>query len=251
MSTEYIKVVIIDDNIPAIEILETELKKYPNFKVISKAYAGEDGEEVLLKYKPDLLFLDIELPDMLGLDFYDMILPKLTWRMTTIFYSSHEKYAVSAVRLQAFDYLLKPLNKKDLSRAISNFLANRERRNLLQIDEPIIGNKTLSVTTITNDRRIIKIDNVSYFRYISERRLWEIVLIDSITIQLRSTTNAQAILNSRSEFVQIHKSYIINSDYLHAIKDGMCIIHLPSGSKEELKIGKSYKGKLLDKFYNL
>ena len=168
------------------------------------------------------------------------------------FYTSYEKYMLQALRMQAFDFLLKPVSKDDLLLAMNRYYLNKKNTKLPPVLPPHYPiDKPLLITTITNDKVILRPQNIGYFRYNSERKLWEIILDDFRHVILKHNTTAEVILNYGAEFIQIHKTYIININYLSMIQDSTCIMLYPFNTVTELKVSKIYKKKLLDKFYNL
>ena len=89
-------------------------------------YTSYDGEQAILKHKPQLIFLDIELPSSNGLEFLAALHSKIDWEMNIIFYTSYEKYMLQALRMQAFDFLLKPVNQDDLLLAMNRYYLHRK-----------------------------------------------------------------------------------------------------------------------------
>lgn len=247
-----IRTIIIDDHQPSVTILAEELKSFPDIQIAATALTSTKGEEIILKHKPELLFLDIELPDTTGLDFLARLNNKINWKLSVVFYTSYEKYLLQALRLQAFDFLLKPLDKNELKLVMNRFYRNK---NSLEKTFPMLPSipvdKLLSITTVTNDKIILRPQNVGYFKYNSEYKLWEIVLDNFQHLILKHHTTAEVILNYGSEFIQIHKTFIINIHYLGMIQENTCIMLYPFNSVTELKISKIYKKTLLKKFYNL
>lgn len=150
------------------------------------------------------------------------------------------------------DFLLKPVSKDDLLLAMNRYYLNKKNTKLPPVLPPHYPiDKPLLITTITNDKVILRPQNIGYFRYNSERKLWEIILDDFRHVILKHNTTAEVILNYGAEFIQIHKTYIININYLSMIQDSTCIMLYPFNTVTELKVSKIYKKKLLDKFYNL
>lgn len=246
------KVIIIDDDKPSVTVLANELKVYQDVVVVATAFNSHDGEQAILKHKPQLIFLDIELPSINGLEFLAALRSQIDWEMSIIFYTSYEKYMLQALRMQAFDFLLKPVNPNDLLLAMNRYYLNRKNAQPLPIP-PIHypTDKPLLITTITNDKIILRPQNIGYFRYNSERKLWEIVLDDFRHVILKHNTTADVILNYGTEFIQIHKTYIININYLSMIQESACIMLYPFNAVTELKVSKIYRKKLFEKFYNL
>lgn len=246
------KVIIIDDDKPSIAVLSHELKAFQDVAVVATACNSKDGEQVIFKHQPQLLFLDIELPNISGLEFIASLHSRIDWGMSVIFYTSYEKYMLQALRMQAFDFLLKPVSKDDLLLAMNRYYLNKKQVSATTppflpypVDRPLL------INNIINDKIILRPQNIGYFKYNSDRKLWEIVLDDFRHIILRHNTTAEVILNYGTEFIQIHKTYIININYLAMIQSNTCIMLYPFNSVTELKISKMYKKKLFDKFYNL
>lgn len=115
------KILIIDDDETAILQLEKALKKHPLFTVAGVAKNAEKGEQLLFAQRPDILFLDVELPDAQGVEFLNSIKDSINWSMYVVFYSMHSKYILSAFRESAFDYLLKPFEQEELDGILERF----------------------------------------------------------------------------------------------------------------------------------
>lgn len=245
-----IRVVIIDDDKPSVDVLAEALKGFAHVEVVDVAYNGMDGAAAVFAHKPQLLFLDIELPDANGMDFLAGIRQKVAWEMRVVFYTSYERYLLQALRMQAFDFLLKPVDRKELERLLERY--GQEARPLPAVlSGSGNGEKLLLITTIINEKIVLRSRNVGYFRYNSARKLWEVALDDGRCIVLKHNTTAEIILAYGPEFVQIHKTFIINLRYLNLIQGNLCLMLHPFEHVKELKISKLYRKKLLECFYDL
>ena len=111
--------------------------------------------------------------------------------------------------------------------------------------------QSILITTITNDKLIVRPENIGFFKYDSERKLWRVVLNSLQHFILKHQTTAETILNYAPEFIQIHKTYIININYLYLISENSCTLLPPFNKVSELKVSKMYKKKLLDRFYDM
>ena len=111
-----IKSIIIDDENKAVTALEVALMDYcPEVSVVGKANSADEGIKEIQQKHPDLVFLDIEMPGMSGLE----MIEHLTIRnFEVIFVTAYNQYAVRAFRVAAVDYLLKPVNVLDLIQAV-------------------------------------------------------------------------------------------------------------------------------------
>ncbi|PHN03153.1 LytR/AlgR family response regulator transcription factor [Flavilitoribacter nigricans] len=119
------KVIIIDDEAPARSLLREYLSHYPELVIIGEANNGVDGIKLVHEFKPDIVFLDIEMPGMTGLE----VLRHLKESPKVIFSTAYDQYAVNAFELNAVDYLLKPYTRERFNRAVER-LEVRQRQPL-------------------------------------------------------------------------------------------------------------------------
>lgn len=101
---ENLKTVIVDDDESSVDSLCFELKHYDSISVEGIAHTGIAGIKLIEKIKPDLVFLDVELPDMLGMDVIMKLREGLSWSMRIVFYTAYSKYMIDALRNYAFDF---------------------------------------------------------------------------------------------------------------------------------------------------
>lgn len=244
------KVAIVDDDELSLDNLAFGLQKFEDFHVEGTARNGASGKKLIAKVHPDLLFLDVELPDMRGMDLLDSIRESLTWDMKVVFYTAYDKYMVSAIRQSAFDYLLKPFEEEELELIISRFMKRIElERKAVSFPSALVNtSQTFMVFTSTNDMRALRPAEIGYFRYCSERKQWEVVLSGQAPLPLKKSTTAEQIVKYAPCFVQIHQSFIINIDYLMIIKDSKCVLYPPFENVSELLVSKKFKKELQDRY---
>lgn len=244
------KVAIVDDDELSLDNLAFGLQKFEDFHVEGTARNGASGKKLIAKVHPDLLFLDVELPDMRGMDLLDSIRESLTWDMKVVFYTAYDKYMVSAIRQSAFDYLLKPFEEEELELIISRFMKRIElERKAVSFPSALVNtSQTFMVFTPTNDMRVLRPAEIGYFRYCSERKQWEVVLSGQAPLPLKKSTTAEQIVKYAPCFVQIHQSFIINIDYLMIIKDSKCVLYPPFENVSELLVSKKFKKELQDRY---
>lgn len=244
------KVAIIDDDEVALETLGFELRQDARFSLEGSARNAKQGKRLIAKVQPDLLFLDVELPDMTGMELLQEVRDSLSWNMRVVFYTAYDKYMIQAIRESAFDYLLKPFEEQELREILARFVAQAEagQRMLRPAGTPQPAGRTFIVFTPTNDMRALRLAEIGFFRYCSERKLWEVILCNQPPLALRRGTTAEQITQYSSSFVQIHQSYIINIDYLMIIKDCKCLLYPPFDKVTELLVSRKYKKELQDRF---
>lgn len=248
----YYKVVIIDDENASAKALVKELCRYPRFHVDGVAHDAKSGKDMIMRIMPDLLFLDVELPEMYGMELLAEIKDNVNWSMRVVFYTAHDKYLINALRNSAFDFLLKPIDKKEFEVVISRFLLDYESKISLFNKHEIINadNKESSFMVVlpTGEMRMIKSSDVGFFRYASERKLWEAVLITNEIVPLRRNVSAEFLCGYNKNYIQVHQSYIINLDFLVMIHDNICVLCPPFENIKEVTISRKYKKNLMDHF---
>lgn len=247
---ERFRVIIVDDDDVSLENLDFSLRKDTRFQVEGVARNGKQGKKVITKVRPDLLFLDVEMPDMTGMELLQDIRDSISWNMKVVFYTAYDKYMIQAIRESAFDYLLKPFEEQDLQDILERFIRQKEAdsRIVPYAGTPLHAGQTFIVFTPTNDMRALRPAEIGFFRYCSERKQWEVILSQQPPLVLRRGMTAEQIIQYSPCFVQIHQSYIINIDYLMIIKDSKCLLYPPFDKVDELLVSKKYKKELQDRF---
>jgi two-component system, LytTR family, response regulator len=123
---EKLQALIVDDEENARRLLQKLLEETQFFSEIQFAHSVASANNVLSNFSPDLIFLDIKMP---GKDGFSMVHEILQRKINPgiVFVTAYEQYAIQAIKHQAFDYLLKPVNRKELKQCILKFVENRER----------------------------------------------------------------------------------------------------------------------------
>lgn len=243
------KVIVVDDDEMAAEALAFELEKKPEFSLDGIARNARQGKKLIAAVRPDLLFLDVEMPEMTGMELLRDIRDSIIWNMKVVFYTAYDKYMIEAIRGSAFDYLLKPFQPQELDQILHRFLQQMQggqRTGLASMPSSI--SDTFMVYTPTNDMRVLRTSEIGFFRYSSERKLWEVILSNDPPLTLRRGMTADLIIRNLPRCVQIHQSYIINMDYLMLIKDNRCLLYPPFDRVTELLVSKKFKKELQDRF---
>ena len=137
------KVAIVDDDEVALENLSFELGKDARFFLKGTARNGKQGKKLIAKVQPDLLFLDVELPDMTGMELLQEIRDSVSWNMRIVFYTAYDKYMIQAIREAAFDYLLKPFEEQELRDILARFVEQAEA------GQPLVLRRGMTAEQIT------------------------------------------------------------------------------------------------------
>ena len=249
-----VSVVIIDDDLPSVEVVREALAKYPYVDIIGTAISLDEGRKLLKKTKPDLVFLDIEYPDGSGLELFTN---GQKWGPTRfIFYTQYQKYFHEAFRLRAYDYLLKPFDPDEVGLILERYrlegqLPGVTAGDICKMITLRADQAFLSVSTLSGDKLIIPPTSVLFFKYDSDRKIWEAIMTTLERHILKRHTTAESILSYGPEFVRTHKSYIINSIYLGEITQTDIKLLPPFNDIDEIKISKNYRRALLERFYDI
>lgn len=105
------KIIIVDDEKMAANALADKLKEYDETELVGVAYNGMDGLKLLEEKQPDLMFLDVELPDISGIEFLERIDGMTDGRCRVVMYTAHGRYMLPAFRNKAFDFLRSSLSR--------------------------------------------------------------------------------------------------------------------------------------------
>lgn len=256
MEHKIYKVLIIDDSEEDREVLEENLKAYGFFQIVGHLSNGFSAPTFIKDAQPDLLFLDVELPGMQGYEVINKLHDLVTWNMKVVFYTAYPQYMINAIHLSAFDYLLKPFAKKDLDAVINRFMQAMIEEKCMPLCLPLqektaeTNEKTFTIQLPTGDIHVLRHSDIGYFKFNASRRCWEVFLYTQKLLTMRSSINATRILGFSSQFIQIHKSYIINMQHLAVIHADVCIM-FPPFNNVQLPISGKYKKELQNSFIQL
>ncbi|MDE5584810.1 MAG: response regulator, partial [Muribaculaceae bacterium] len=237
-----ITAVIIDDDLPSIRLLAEDLSKREDIQLCATAESLNEGENIIARHQPDLIFLDMKFPEGNGLSWYEKTtLPK---HSKVIFHTCYQRYIHDALSLQVFDFLLKPFDPSELDVIIKRFRAmdRHQPNNIVLAGTPkpsIVSHsnapRLISITSVTNSKIIVNPADIVYFRYMSERKIWECVFYNLKRIILKRQTTAETILGYGSDFVRTHKQYIVNVRYVGIINGNDCVLLPPLDNITEIK----------------
>lgn len=228
--------VIVDDQPSSIDALEKALQDYPEIKIIESTTSLEKAKKAIIRHQPALLFLDIEMPGQSGLEFLTEISPYIRSGMCVVFYSAFNKYMIDALRVSAFDYLLKPFQKEELD-GIVNRVKDKiltGQANTEQFKFHLAKNdRKFAIHTVTGLLLLNRME-VLYFEYLNKLRSWQLMHTNFSTHRLQLNTTSKDILNMNESFVQVSRDYIINIEYLSAIenKTYRCSLYPPFNKLE-------------------
>lgn len=224
-----INCIIVDDEPVAREILENHLGKISAIHVVGSCKNAIEAFNLINSHKIDLIFLDINMPEISGLSFARSI----NKNIKIIFTTAYREYAIDGFDLKAVDYLLKPISFERIFQAINkykneNLVINPETT----ADIPLEQNDFIFVKS---DRKMIKI-NFTEVNYIESLADYLKIHLNDKTILTRETiTSIEAKLPKR-DFLRIHRSYIISISRIESFTNEFVEIN-----KKAIPISRSYK----------
>lgn len=244
------KVYIVDDDPGAMALLKRMLEDYA-VEIIGATDDIEKATADIIEQEPDLLFLDVEMPEKSGLELCTYIRRRVKPDMKIIFYTGYDKYLLEALRREAFDYMLKPASKQELAKIMTRYYENKLSTMQPVAKKDAYDSPIIVIVNPAGEHMLLQTDDIAFFRFNTERRLWEVVTTNDSCFLLRHRTTAETILHYSNNFVQIHKSYIVNTTKIQKIQGNQCILKTPMTHLKELKISKNYRHDLMSTFYDM
>jgi len=222
---------IIDDESNSREVLELMIhENHPEITIAGVASNITEGMELIRTHKPDLLFLDIEMPGGSGFDLVKQLTEPLP---QIIFCTAYGHYAIKAIECSALAYLLKPVSSQKLHEAIekarmkSNPLQLSLQRNVLQEQLSTTREATRFLINTIEDTKVIRFDEVVCC--VAESNYTKIHLSDGTKVLASKTLKDFETILYQPHFFRIHHSYLINLNFIKRIlKSDGCMVELPN-----------------------
>ena len=240
--------IIIDDERKSIELLEWQISNYcPSIKVVATCDSSADGIEAIEKHKPDIVFLDIEMPVMNGFELLEQF---TDIAFSIIFTTSYDQYAIKAIRFSALDYLLKPIDANDLKAAVAKLevkLSKNEQTAEVNQSQPAPNNTHRKRIALTTNESLIFVEpekilfcesssNYTYF-YLTEN--------DKKILISKTLKDIEEIL-VKFDFFRIHNSHLVNMKHVKEfIRGSGGYVVMANGS--HLTVSKTRK----EEFFNM
>lgn len=219
----------VDDEPPALEILKNYISAVPSLELAGSCINGVEALQVLRSTQVDLMFLDIQMPQLLGTD----LIRTLNNPPKVIFTTAFRKFAVEGFELNAVDYLLKPVSFERFLKAVNKVMdLQLSRQPVEAIPEPDISNAYLYFRA---DRKMHKV------------LVNDIIFIESLKDYIKIVTRAKTIITKqsissieerlpKSSFIRIHRSFIVSLDKIQSYTTELIAI-----GNAELPVSRMYR----------
>ncbi|GET22525.1 LytR/AlgR family response regulator transcription factor [Prolixibacter denitrificans] len=237
--SKIIHCIIVDDEPIAREILESHLKKIDSIHIEASCKNALEAFQIINSKKVDLIFLDINMPDISGLSFAKSI----NRNIKVIFTTAYREYAVDGFDLQAVDYLLKPISFARLFQAVNKYFDE----NLASIQENATETEEeqSDFIFVRSDRKMIKV-NFSDILYIESLSDYVKIHLDKKTVVTRETITSIEGKLPQKDFIRTHRAYIVSLSKL----DSFTNEYVEIGQKM-VPVSRTYKNAVMNRLENL
>lgn len=219
-----IKALIVEDNVFMATVLHDLLKEHAtDIAVLDIANTGKKALQLIASKKPDVVFLDIELPDMTGFELLQQV-DDINFK--TIFTTAHSHYAIRAFRFNALDYLIKPIKETELDEAVKRLLKSAD--NKIEVKHAL---SNLELKSVENQKLVLPTQNgtlrlpLKQITYIEGERNYSFIYLSNGSRELSSKNLAyfEDILIDKN-FFRSHRSYLVNRYHINALKSDQFVL---------------------------
>ena len=235
MSTK-ISCIIVDDEPTARDIITDHLSKIDKIEVKAVCSNALEAFNCINTQKIDLIFLDINMPEISGISFAKSI----NTSIKIIFTTAYREYAIDGFDLHAVDYLLKPISFERLLNAITNYFEVYHK----VVQPKIIENHTNEFIFVRSDRRMKKVNFVDII-YLESYSDYVKIYCDSEIITTRETISNMEAKLPQKQFMRIHRSYIITISKIDSFSNEEIILN-----NKSIPISRNYKSEVLGRLEN-
>lgn len=218
-----------EDEKPAQEVFLHYLHNYQELELVQVLSNAFDAHDVLRKIPIDVLFLDIQLPGLTGID----LLKGLEKPPLVVITSAYDEYAIEAFDLQVFDYLLKPYSLARFHKTVQRLKAQYDPK-----QSNLSPKKAIVVKSASHYHRLV-LKELVYVE--SKREYVDFVLRDQSVITCRLTMHEVLEILPEDQFIRIHRSFIVNISEIRSVNAQNVLLE-----NGELPIGRSFQAKVME-----
>lgn len=233
------KIIIIDDEAAGRQLIREYLEDFPDMIVIGEANNGVDAIRLIREFKPDLIFLDIQMPGLNGFD----VLTRLDEMPLVIFSTAYDKYALKAFEVHALDYLLKPYTRDRFSIAVQKAL-NSLQNNLSSVQS--LTESLLAPESTYPEKILVQIG-----AKLVTVDLAEVIWIDAEGDYSKLITSKQRYLSNYGlgalekkldprRFIRVHRSAIINLAFVQEIQKQISSYDVILQNGDVVRVSRGY-----------
>jgi two-component system, LytTR family, response regulator len=240
------KVAVIDDEAAGRTLIKQYLTEYPNLIVVGEANNGVDAIKIINEFKPDLIFLDIQMPGLTGFE----ILEHLEEIPQIIFSTAYDKYALQAFEVHAVDYLLKPYTRERFKHAVQR-IRNEEQPNPVQpLAESLLINSTHYPERILVQigQKLINIAVTDIIWIEADGDYARLITLNGKYLSNYGISILEAKLNPNS-FIRVHRSSLINLKYIKEVQKYPSNYDVIMQNNDVVRVSRGYMDNLKKLMY--
>lgn len=239
------KAIVVEDEPIALQKIKRLLDGYTHkVIIIEEAVNGLEAVEKINKLKPDLVFLDIQMPGLTGFE----VLSKLDYLPLIIFTTAYDEYALKAFESNTIDYLLKPISSEKLLKALQkldNFKQGGDWQQLMHnLMQQVVPNKPARLAVNFADK-IIFIDPKEIYYVLADKKYTEVHLFQKKYLLSKTLTDLENELGNN--FLRLHRSNLVNRNCIGEVlklSSRKWIVKLTNKAETELPVSRDYQEKL-------
>lgn len=220
--------IAVDDEPLALDIIEAYVSKHPELNLVARCNNAAEASEVLKKHKVDLMFLDIQMPEITGLSFVKSLENKPLFMFTT----AYPDYALEGFELDAIDYLLKPIAYDRFEKGVDKALEYYKIKQNADVAESDLENEHFFVKA---NQKLIKLSYSEIYYVEAFADYVKIFLADKKIVTLQTMKNMEKKLPAEL-FSRVHRSFIVNRNHVASFSTSICEVN-----EVKIPIGKNYK----------
>jgi DNA-binding LytR/AlgR family response regulator len=234
MPNKTIRCILIDDEPLALEVLKSHLSQHQNLEIIETFSNGLDALEWFSANSVDVVFTDINMPGISGLDLVKNQYPA---PHAVIFTTAHPNYAADAFEFEALDYLLKPISPERIDKAIKRLEEYLQMKKVG--DEDVSLKPDFVFVKVDGQHQKVNYNDILYVEAFADYvKIW--TSSDKRIVTLQTMRNMEQSLPA-DQFVRIHRSYIVSKSKIETIQNNAVLI-----AGKQLPVGKNYKDLVQD-----
>jgi two-component system, LytTR family, response regulator len=242
-----IKAILIDDEPDCVRLLNLQMKEHcPQVEVLAQCTSSEEGLEAIRSLHPDVVFLDIEMPRMNGFQLLEQV-EEISF--SVVFVTAYNEFALKAFRFSALDYLLKPVDTKDLLAAVAK-AEQRHRLDQRQMDLLRMQYQSRQYPqklAVHHHGGVVFLELKHIVYCESDSNYTKVVLADGKQYLLTKTLReVQEFLEERN-FLRVHRQYLINLDHISMFMKGEGN-YLMMSNEVSIPVSKNQKSRLFQRF---
>jgi len=238
------KVIIIDDESSGRKLIKEYLSDFPNLILIGEANNGVDAIKIINEFKPDLIFLDIQMPGMTGFE----VLPHLEEIPQIIFSTAYDKYALKAFEVHAVDYLLKPYTSERFKKAVEK--TNNNTNTITPLAENIIMERQAYPKRILvqSGRKMVTIAVDNILRIEANGDYSKLIVGESSYLSNYGISKLSDKLDPKL-FIRVHRSSIINLQFVESLDKYASSYDVKMKNGDVVRVSRSYMDRIKNLMY--